>query len=782
MQVEQLAINIDQQSVLAKLLARENINVIHGAYKTAWFDPKKRTLALPVWKNKGKAVYDLLTGHEVGHALYTPAQGWHDAVDDIKGAPRAYLNILEDVRIERKIQDRYPGLRSQFQKAYKILADDDFFGLSKLEQTGQSLGSLLVIDRINIHYKIGAHIGVTFSKVEQDFVRRANLTETFQDVVALAKEIYAYQKSLRKKKVKKDTPKLDLPKMDMLPEDMPMTQEISNSNDYDKVDPDELEEESEDTIPMKSNAKSDKSDVEKPEEEETGGNRVSENTEQTEEESPAEEESPVEKPVDGKKEEADSATEGPTEPEPFSEPEDAYTDDTFRDREGELVADIGNTMIYTAGDFRQKDVLIDFKEYYDHWKADLAKLKGTYQQDVIDHQMSTTLDAEYKKFKLDTEMAAAYMAKEFELRKAAFQYSRSTVHKTGLLNTNKLHSYKTSEDIFLRSTKLANYKNHGMMLYIDFSGSMSDNIGATIRQTLNLAAFCRMVNIPYEVYAFTTRVRSLNDYDRSDYDDYSDCELVMQKFNLLNLMSSRMKRTEHNEAQRMLWNLSRSWDGSLNQAYITQWNHLHSTPLNSCILFAESLIKKFKAKHGIDKMTAMFLSDGDSDSFQVRIDDIADAHRTGTYSTYRYNKAIVRAMNKTFEVDTVHGSKVTVELLKTLKQSTSSTILGFFISEYRNHAINKVLDGKGLSTNYSKLKETYTEQMNKNRAVIEDDIYGYDRYFSLCAKYMDVVEDEFGEIVEDGASKNKLKTAFSKVSKQKRVNRILLNAFVEAIA
>jgi hypothetical protein len=47
---------------------------------------------------------------------------------------------------------------------------------------------------------------------------------------------------------------------------------------------------------------------------------------------------------------------------------------------------------------------------------------------------------------------------------------------------------------------------------------------------------------------------------------------------------------------------------------------------------------------------------------------------------------------------------------------------------------------------------------------------------------MDIVEDEFGDLVEDGATKNKIKTAFAKASKQKRVNRILLNAFVDAIA
>jgi hypothetical protein len=72
--------------------------------------------------------------------------------------------------------------------------------------------------------------------------------------------------------------------------------------------------------------------------------------------------------------------------------------------------------------------------------------------------------------------------------------------------------------------------------------------------------------------------------------------------------------------------------------------------------------------------------------------------------------------------------------------------------------------------------------MNKNRAIIEDNIFGYDRYFGLCQKYMDIQENDLGEMVEDGASKSKLKSAFAKMTKGKRVNRILLNAFVDAIA
>ena len=69
-------LDLQNQSSVARLLATENITVTHKkGIKTAYFDVKHRVLGLPVWKDKGKVVYDMLVGHEVSHALYTPADG-----------------------------------------------------------------------------------------------------------------------------------------------------------------------------------------------------------------------------------------------------------------------------------------------------------------------------------------------------------------------------------------------------------------------------------------------------------------------------------------------------------------------------------------------------------------------------------------------------------------------------------------------------------------------------------------------------------------------------------
>ena len=90
----------NQKSNLAKLLATENLNVEHRKVSTAFFDVGARTLVLPIWQEMSNDLYDMLVGHEVGHALYTP----NDTSYMKKGIPHSMMNVLEDVRIDRKMK------------------------------------------------------------------------------------------------------------------------------------------------------------------------------------------------------------------------------------------------------------------------------------------------------------------------------------------------------------------------------------------------------------------------------------------------------------------------------------------------------------------------------------------------------------------------------------------------------------------------------------------------------------------------------------------------------
>ena len=155
---ETAEISISSKSRLAKLLAAENIHVEHRSVSTAAFDVKNRVLILPMWKDITEDLYDLLVLHEVGHALYTPLDGWHGAASTRPKHFKGFLNITEDARSEKKIKRKFPGGRKSFVKGYVDLMDRDFFGLKD-----RSVHTLNFIDRINIHTKARLTAGVQFS-------------------------------------------------------------------------------------------------------------------------------------------------------------------------------------------------------------------------------------------------------------------------------------------------------------------------------------------------------------------------------------------------------------------------------------------------------------------------------------------------------------------------------------------------------------------------------------------------------------------------------------------
>ena len=88
-------------------------------------------------------------------------------------------------------------------EGYKQLNDKDFFGLSKVA----SLEDLNLIDRINLYFKAGYQCGVQFNADEKSFVNRAERTETIDEVIDLANDIYKYSKEQaeQKKQQRKST-------------------------------------------------------------------------------------------------------------------------------------------------------------------------------------------------------------------------------------------------------------------------------------------------------------------------------------------------------------------------------------------------------------------------------------------------------------------------------------------------------------------------------------------------------------------------------------------------
>ena len=170
-------------------MATEDITVIHKKIPTAYFDVKNRILACPTFKeDMSNELYDLFMGHEVGHALYTPYEGLHSTLKQNRTL-KGYLNVIEDVRIEKGIKNKYAGLRKSFYKAYDELMQRDFFGLK-----GRDLQTLALIDKINLITKCGSRVSITLNEEETEWLKKAESCKTWEDVVEVSEALYNWSK------------------------------------------------------------------------------------------------------------------------------------------------------------------------------------------------------------------------------------------------------------------------------------------------------------------------------------------------------------------------------------------------------------------------------------------------------------------------------------------------------------------------------------------------------------------------------------------------------------
>ena len=181
------------KSQLAKLLATEDLVVEHKKVETAQFNVHTRVLTLPMWEKASSTVYDLLVGHEVGHALYTPDEDW---LKEHKIPPQ-FVNVVEDARIEKLMKRRYAGLAKTFYKGYGELAEQDFFQIED-----EDISTYNLADKVNLYYKIGNFVDIPFEDDEKELVSLIGETETFADVLAAAWKLYRFCKEKQQEETK----------------------------------------------------------------------------------------------------------------------------------------------------------------------------------------------------------------------------------------------------------------------------------------------------------------------------------------------------------------------------------------------------------------------------------------------------------------------------------------------------------------------------------------------------------------------------------------------------
>jgi hypothetical protein len=738
-----------EKSILAKLLATENIHVEHQKTSTAYFNLETRTVVLPIFKETSADLYDLLIGHEVGHALETPADGWHSSISEKGVGFKSFLNIIEDARIERKMKNRYPGLRRSFYNGYQELFEKNFFGVE-----GMDVNKLKFIDRINLHAKVGSFLNVKFSEEEQAIVNRLDDLNTWEDVVALASELY--------ERAENSTEELDFEQF------MNALGDIMEDGDG-EFDP------SADYVEVPNSDNSD--DKEKPQTPSSTGQKSEENTEEDSKSSSSDD--TEEKSEEKSEEKEDGSSEGSESDDTEESPAPtSFTDENFRRNEDSLLdANARETFYAKLPILNPADFIVGINTVEKMLKFSVGG--AAYRAGKTAEQVKMEL---YKEFLAKNSKYLSSMAQDFERKKKAKSLMRAQTSKTGRINMDKVWAYKITEDLFLQNTVVPNGQNHGMLLYLDMSGSMSSNMSGTMEQLVLLASFCQKVRIPFEVYGFITNSSAPQTYfdtvrSRNNLSDPNNLMISDPSFRMLQLVATGVSGGKFKTQMANILALGQSYNRSYHDLYLdgTAANSfgLGSTPLEEAILLGRYIAEDFKNRNRVEVLSSVFLTDGEGDcNFETVGHNHNDYHRK--------NLAIVdsktrRTFSQQYDGVSYRSRSYCKALLELYRETTGSRMINFYLMgsyDLKYFLARSLVPGT--------VSDATRKAFKKEGAALLKNINGFDDQFLIKAgSSLQITEDT---LTVDSNDKKELTKAFKAFQDKKSIGRVILTKMVEAVA
>jgi len=710
-----MPVNQEIKSQLAKLLATEDLIVEHKKVETAEFNVHTRVLTLPKWEKASNNVYDALVSHEVGHALYTPDRDWTKEIQ----IPQAFVNIVEDVRIEKLMKRRYAGIAKTFYNGYNELNDQDFFDID-----GKDLTDFNLADRINLYCKVGAWNDISFSDAETPIVRLIENAETFDDTLSAAEALY----NLCKEELEnKQTQEIDIE------QDSDIDLKGSGDRSFDSSD------DSDSTVPESGSSNSPESgsgsDV-APSGMDAGGDSVEEPEVRTENTL-----------AEALKDLTDTR----------SNLENTYFE----------LPKLNLKHVIIPNEFIHKIIDLSWIDQQEIWN------KHSGISDIFEET-----DEKYFEFKRNAQKEVNYLVKEFECKKSASAYARATTARTGVLDTANLHTYKYNEDLFKKISVVPDGKNHGLVFILDWSGSMSNVILDTLKQLYNLIWFCKKVSIPFEVYAFTNDFPPMEHY-KSAYEKKEGLALVHENFSLMNLFSSKVKGKDLENQLKNMFRIGMCSDHNhWTRFSIPLGMNLSGTPLNETIIALHQILPQFKKQHNLEKVQCVILTDGEGSP--LRFSKTFERYDDESYmgSNYIHERCILRNRKTGYTYSCAgmsYFSDMSTILLKDLRQSfLDVNFIGIRVLSSRDA-------GQFVRQHVGYEDDTYEKimrQWKKDKAFSIKDA-GYHSYFGLSASAL-ANDDEF-EVQED-ATKAQIKRAFVKSLKTKKMNKKILGEFIELVA
>ena len=730
-----MPVNIEIKGNLARLLATENLIVEHKQVETAQFNTQTRVLTLPMWNTASNYVYDMLVAHEVGHALFTPCTMWKEG--KYESLPHSYVNIIEDARIEKLMKNKFAGLNKDFYKGYEELNANDFFELND-----KNINDMKFIDKINLYFKLGAFLCLEFNDIENQFITEISQSESFDDVLDISNRVHQYSKEQQEARQKQQE-----------------QEQASNGAEGDED-----------------------ADLETP---------SYERDYQAESDDEINGEADIDDPEFDPSDNTDTEQGAGQEAGDWNNIDESDTQEAFDSNSQKLQDNNGQETTYvTIPEMNLDNTVIPFDTINDYLTEHFTVTEaGTGEADPNSYYYrgnGIKADTrEFREYKKSASKDVNHLVKEFEMKKSADSYARQATSRTGVLDTSKLHTYMFNEDIFKKITVIPEGKNHGLVFLLDWSGSMNNILENTMKQLFNLVWFCKKVNIPFEVYAFTNDAWSLDpDMDGLRQYDIKPNRLVKEMkenamyidgaFRMVNILTSTAKTKDFDRMILNLWLQTRAMKGAM-YTYARKFC-LSGTPLNEAIVSAGQLTKQFIKTAKLQKCHVIVLTDGEGYHASM------NQKRTSYYSGQEEMCVTgISPWNSTIRVGSKSyiskGSDVefTNKLVEAVKSDIPNcSFIGIRILE------------KGSSRyfyqRYGRLSFTFFEDMKdhlrKNGAV-----FFRNKSFDLwCGIQQHSLHTDTELEVDQGAAKRQITAAFKKMNKNKKSNKFMVKEFIKQIA
>jgi hypothetical protein len=741
---------------LAKLMSTEDIGVIHGNTKTAYFNTQTRTLCIPNWEGLSDIEVQMLIGHEIGHALYTNHEEWMKAINDSapnEGIFKRYLNIVEDARIERLVKIKYPGMKKIFFYGYTELLNRELFKFDP--------ANLTFADVINLHFKLNGICDLpSLNEDHRYFIDKIQNADTFDEIVAITKELYAFCKD------RSMVPNaFDLGDGETTPEGDSVSEE-GDSEDTELSDSDSGagEEECEDNS------------------EDGSGSSEDEGSEDSEE-------------SDGESDKNVGGTEGGGDDTPAPEP-------TTDDLNENLKSMVSSNKIYYASvpDPIMKNIIIPYKRVIEDFhtfdtKPALYSSKSITEVNQNDDIQDDGFDVDeildnktLASFTKKTRSSVAYHKQLFEMRKKANEYNKTMQFRSGVLDMNKCYSYKYNDQIFKTFEVKPNGKKHGLIFFLDMSGSMAGYIKNAIEKMMEIVLFCRATKIPYVVYGFTTGVFHEDYVD--EFTNYGSMEYRMGlgNFHLIELMNSSMSITEFKKMFDIIKRLG-GWNVPPNYK-------LGGTPLNETVLCLDTIVNKFKSDTATQVVNVVFFTDGEGHGY-----NFIDINNSHNYHTPQYDRRPEKEYeyvlhdpktrmnysfnNKAFdnEDNCIIQTHILLDVMRNRMRDVNILnyyIVGSTLSFITTEEYVEIFGKPHNEFDWYQRRDNVNELAAKKSIIIKDNYKGFDQVYIIHSGFFDIETPRFKK-TEEFASIQELSNKFKTNISTKKSTQKLISNFIDMI-